>query len=29
VAVLEGGYAPPRVGEGVVATMRALAGIPY
>jgi acetoin utilization deacetylase AcuC-like enzyme len=29
VAVLEGGYAPPRVGAGVVATMRGLAGIPW
>jgi acetoin utilization deacetylase AcuC-like enzyme len=28
VTVLEGGYAPPRLGAGVVATMRALAGIP-
>jgi acetoin utilization deacetylase AcuC-like enzyme len=27
VALLEGGYAPPRVGAGVVATMRALAGL--
>lgn len=27
VAVLEGGYAPKRVGEGVRATMRALAGL--
>jgi acetoin utilization deacetylase AcuC-like enzyme len=25
--VLEGGYAPPRVGKGVVAVMRALAGL--
>jgi acetoin utilization deacetylase AcuC-like enzyme len=29
VALLEGGYAPPRVGDGVVATMRALAGLEY
>jgi acetoin utilization deacetylase AcuC-like enzyme len=29
VAVLEGGYAPARVGAGVVATLRALAGIEY
>ncbi|HSJ25411.1 MAG TPA: histone deacetylase [Longimicrobiales bacterium] len=29
VAVLEGGYAPPRTGAGVVATMRALAGIAW
>jgi acetoin utilization deacetylase AcuC-like enzyme len=29
VAVLEGGYAPPRVGAGVVATMRGLAGIAW
>jgi acetoin utilization deacetylase AcuC-like enzyme len=28
VAALEGGYAPPRVGAGVVATLRALAGVP-
>jgi acetoin utilization deacetylase AcuC-like enzyme len=27
--MLEGGYAPPRVGSGVVATMRALAGVAY
>jgi acetoin utilization deacetylase AcuC-like enzyme len=29
VVVLEGGYAPPRVGEGVRATMRALAGLDW
>jgi len=29
VALLEGGYVPPRVGNGVVATMRALAGLDY
>jgi acetoin utilization deacetylase AcuC-like enzyme len=29
VAVLEGGYVPPRVGSGVVATLRALAGLDY
>jgi acetoin utilization deacetylase AcuC-like enzyme len=29
VAVLEGGYVPRRVGAGVVATLRALAGIDY
>ncbi|HSJ25603.1 MAG TPA: histone deacetylase [Longimicrobiales bacterium] len=29
VAVLEGGYAPARTGAGVVATVRALAGISY
>ncbi|HSJ08423.1 MAG TPA: histone deacetylase [Longimicrobiales bacterium] len=29
VAVLEGGYVPPRVGTGVVATLRALAGLDY
>jgi acetoin utilization deacetylase AcuC-like enzyme len=29
VVLLEGGYAPPRVGAGVVATMRALAGLDY
>jgi acetoin utilization deacetylase AcuC-like enzyme len=29
VATLEGGYAPPRVGEGVRATMRALAELDY
>jgi acetoin utilization deacetylase AcuC-like enzyme len=28
VALLEGGYAPPRLGAGVVATVRALAGVP-
>jgi acetoin utilization deacetylase AcuC-like enzyme len=28
VLALEGGYAPPRVGAAVVATMRALAGVP-
>jgi acetoin utilization deacetylase AcuC-like enzyme len=28
VAVLEGGYAPARTGAGVVATLRALAGLP-
>ena len=28
VAVLEGGYAPARTGDGVVATLRALAGLP-
>jgi len=28
VAVLEGGYAPARVGEGVVEVLRALAGLP-
>jgi len=27
--VLEGGYVPPRVGAGVVATLRALAGVGY
>jgi acetoin utilization deacetylase AcuC-like enzyme len=29
VVVLEGGYVPPRVGDGVVATLRALAGVAY
>lgn len=28
MCVLEGGYDPPRVGQGVVQTMRALAGLP-
>jgi acetoin utilization deacetylase AcuC-like enzyme len=28
VALLEGGYAPPRVGEGVVQVVRAFAGLP-
>jgi len=28
VAALEGGYAPPRVGRGVVAVLRALCGLP-
>ena len=28
VAALEGGYAPPRVGKGVVAVLRALCGLP-